>query len=665
MSVYLNRDVSWLKFNERVLKESMRKMHPLLERALFLKIVSSNLKEFSMIRIGSLNQLLSYDEKSIDWRSEKPLKDIIQILNSDINKQRQGIIKSGELLLDDFEKAGVFIKPIEAFDEADQINILNQFIKDYFLLSHQMKISLSDFLLSVESQKTYRMFQKNDLDFYQLSFISEPPYLIKFSEDTYLRTDDIIETLLKKEMATYFTVSFYRNADIDYSEAFDDEESMPKKLKKLLKKRQTTDLLRMHLKSSQLGKILPFLKKNVSLPKDALYTTHDYESWEMLYAYFNKVMGSSDKNFRFPAHQPAFPLGLNPKKSLIKQILKKDQLWHYPYDSFVAFEMLLYEGAMSEQVNSMSITIYRLAEQSHLVNVLKMARKNGKKVTVVLELRARFDEDNNMHYAAELEAAGCKVLYGPEKIKLHAKLFVMTFKDGTTITQIGSGNYHEITARLYTDFAYLTTHKGIGKDALNFFKSLGESKKELDDFDHLLVAPRDLKKMLIKRINEEAKKGKKGYIGFKINAITDKEIMDALIHASQKGVQIETIIRSIHCLKPGLKGFTEKVTVKSIVGRFLEHSRLYIFGHDKETVYVGSSDLMSRNLERRHEILAPIYDKEVKERVVKIFELSLKDTLHNAIIDETGTHHLTWDTLPSFNVQNHFLRLAKKGDDYL
>jgi polyphosphate kinase len=661
MSVYLNRDVSWLKFNERVLNESMRKNHPLLERALFLKIVSTNLKEFSMVRIGSLNQLLSLDEKAIDWRSEKPLKKVIKSLNETMNEQRVKMIKSGEKLLKAFKQEGVHLMDFNALSDSDKELVLDHFMKDYFLLSHQMKVLLSDFLLSVESQKTYRMFQNKKGDFFQLSFISDPPYLIKRDDSTYLRTDDILNHLLMKEAASYFTISFYRNADIDYQDAFEDDEEMPKKLKKLLKKRQTTDLIRVHLKSAHLETILPYFEKNLSLSNDSIYATKDYESWEMLYQYFNQVIPTIDETFRFKFHQPTFPSSLNPKKSLIKQILKEDQLWHYPYDSFVTFEMLLYEGAMHQDVTSMAITIYRLAEQSHLVNVLKMARKNGKKVTVVLELRARFDEDNNMHYAAELEAAGCKVLYGPKKIKLHAKLFLMTFKDGQTITQIGSGNYHEVTARLYTDFAYLTTHSGIAKDGVSFFESLEKASKESPKYNHLLVAPTDLKNTLLDLIDQETKKGLDGYVGFKINALTDKEIMDALIKASQAGVKIQTIIRSIHCLKPGLKDYTKTISIQSIVGRFLEHSRLYIFGKTSKKVYVGSSDLMTRNLERRHEILAPVYDETIKKRLLDIFEYSLKDTLHSASIDEHGDHQVLWNETPSFNVQEVFLNQVKDG----
>ena len=664
MNVYLNRDVSWLKFNQRVLDEAKRPIHPLLERALFLRIVSSNLKEFAMIRIGSLKTLLDVDPTHIDWRSGLPLSVIIDQLNETMNAQRKGMLDAGKALLDAFDKEGLTLLDIKRLSDADKDALMERFHTEYFTLSHRMKVSLSEFILTASSTRTYRLIKTAKNTFYQIEFIQDPPYAIALDDGRYVRVDDILTTLFEATGDDYFTIQFIRNGDVSDAGEFDEADDVPKAVRKLLKKRTTQEFLRIHLKSAHRADILPFFKRRMTLTGEALYAVDNFESWENLHKFLDQVIPPKHSSLRYPPHQPTWPVMMDEKKSIIKQILKRDALWHYPYDSFVTFEMLIYEGAMQHDVEEMWITIYRLAEHSHLVNVLKMARKNGKKVTVVLELRARFDEGNNLFYAQELEAAGCKILYGPKTYKLHAKLFLMTFKDGRTLTQVGTGNYHEITARRYSDFAYLTAHPGIGDDARHFFASL-KVKKDPHTFDHLLVAPDHLKTQLLALIARETRLKKKGYIAFKINALTDKEMMDALVKASQAGVKIHAIIRSIHCLKPELKGYTDHFKVHAIVGRFLEHSRVYFFGKKDPDIYLGSSDLMSRNLTRRQEILCPVYDDTVKARLTHIFQKSWDDIAHTSEINQDGDHIMRQQTDDSFSVHQYFLRLAKKEKDYV
>lgn len=664
MNVYLNRDISWLKFNQRVLDESKRDLHPLLERALFLRIVSSNLKEFSMIRIGSLQSWLELNPDHIEWRSGLPLSVVLNQLNETINRQRIEMLASGKTLLNAFQKEGFTFVGFQSLKDAEKKELIARFEKEYFTLSHRMKVSLSEFILTVKSNQLYRLIKTEKNDFYQIEFIQQPPYALAMDDGRYVRLDDLLDALFSMEGAQYMTVNFIRNADVDYSSEFDDVDEIPKTIRKLLKKRQTQNLLRLHLKSPYIETLLPFFERRMKLSGEAIYAVKDFESWEWMHKFLDSHIKRKDSPLRYPAHQPTWPVMMDAQKSIIKQLLKKDALWHYPYDSFVTFEMMIYEGAMNQAVEEMYITIYRLAESSHLVNVLKMARKNGKKITVVLELRARFDENNNLYYAQELEAAGCKILYGPKTYKLHAKMFLMVFKDGKTLTQIGSGNYHEITARRYTDFAYLTAHEGIGKDALHFFDSL-KSKKEIKSFKHLLVAPHQLKETLIEKINAQAQLKDKGYIAFKINALTDKEVMDALVNATKQGVKVHAIIRSIVCLKPELKGITDSLKVQSTVGRFLEHSRVYFFGRKTPDVYVGSSDLMSRNLTRRHEVLAPVYDPEIKARLQVIFDQSWKDNLYTARLNQEGDHIMKIPGKAPLSVQEFFFKKAKKGEDYV
>ncbi len=663
MSVYLNRDVSWLKFNERVLNESKRSAHPLLERALFLKIASNNLKEFSMIRIGSLKALLSVEPSHIDWRSGWPLDTLIQVLNEEINAQREAILKSGKALLSAFSKEGYAFIAFNDLNDQEKSTLLARFKKDYYALSYRMRVSLTEFLMIVKSNRLYRMIKTASHRFYQVEFIDPPPYAIPVDKGRFVRTDDLLYWLFLEEGYEYFTANFIRNADIDYDAFYDDHNELPKTVRKLIKKRRTLDLVRLHLKTPNLSSIKPFFKRRMTLSEQEIYGADDFESWEQITAFLDRLIDPQDKRFRYPKHQPAWPVTLEPKKSLLKQVLKVEQLWHYPYDSFMAFEMLLQEAALSAEVEHIYITVYRLAQHSHLIDVLKMARKKGKHVTVVLELRARFEEDNNLKYAQELEAVGCQILFGPKKIKLHAKVLLITFKDGQTLTQIGSGNYHEVTAQKYTDFAYITARKEIANDALLFFNTL-KSKKEKPLYQHLWVAPHDLKSKLLAMIAQETSKKHKGYIGFKVNALTDKDIINHLIKASQAGVRIDAIIRSIHCLKPGVEVDTETFYIHSIVGRFLEHSRVYIFGRKDPQIYVGSSDLMSRNLQRRHEILCPVYEKTIQKRLLKLFDMSLQDTTFSSTINANGEHIMKTED-PPFSVQETLIDYAKKGRDYL
>lgn len=664
MNVYLNRDTSWLKFNQRVLDESKRGVHPLLERALFLRIVSSNLKEFAMVRVGSLKSWLELNPDHVEWRSQLPLSVVVDQLNETINTQRIEMLKTGKKLLQSFAKEGLDFTKVNALNETELATLIEHFERNYFMLSHRMKVSLSEFILTVKSNQLYRLIKTEKNIFYQIEFINPPPYAIGVDNTRFIRVDDLLDYLFSQEGAQYMTVSFIRNADVDYSAEFDDQDEIPKTIRKLLKKRQTQDLLRLHLKSPYAQELLPFFERRMKLTGEAIYAVEDFESWESMHKFLDAQIPRKNSPLRYPPHQPAWPVMMDVKKPIIKQLLKNDALWHYPYDSFVTFEMLIYEGAMNQEVSEMYITIYRLAESSHLVNVLKMARKNGKKVTVILELRARFDEDNNLYYAQELEAAGCKILYGPKTYKLHAKLFLMVFNDGRTLTQIGSGNYHEITARRYTDFAYLTAHEGIGQDALDFFQSL-KRKKDIPHFSHLLVAPHQLKDALIEKIQLETKKKAKGYIAFKVNAITDKDVMDALVQAASENVTIHAIIRSIVCVKPELKGITDSFKIQSIVGRFLEHSRVYIFGRKNPEMYVGSSDLMSRNLTRRHEVLAPVYDESIKERLRIIFEKSWEDNVYTARVNQEGDHIMKHPGNHPLSVQDFFLKRSKKGEDYV
>ncbi|MFP4078906.1 MAG: polyphosphate kinase 1 [Candidatus Izemoplasmataceae bacterium] len=651
--MFQNRDVSWLTFNDRVLQEAMRD-HPLLERAKFLSIVSSNLKEFTMIRIGSLQSISKAKPEHVDWYSQTPLVDVIEQLNETINDQRARMLSTGKNILDALSSKGIKFVSIDSLDPEEKDRLFHLFKVRHLLMSHTEPINLEDFAASVISNRLYRLVLDERGTLNRLYMMEEPPYAIEIQPYTYIRTEDILETFHDMKGQAYFTAMFIRNGDINYDEVFDQDEEMPKKVLKLLKKRDTLELLRVHLKGPNAYRMLPYFKRHLNLHKSQIHLAEAFESWENLTDFLDKTLPEEDFRFRFQKHEPGFPKYLDPNEPLIPQLFKKNMLFHYPFDSFMAFEKIVYEGAMRPDVKAMAITIYRLAESSQLIEIIKLAIRKGKEVTAVLELRARFEEKKNITYSEELKSAGCKVLYGPKKTKIHTKLFVMSFKDGRVLTQVGSGNYHEMTTRSYTDFAFITSDKAIGKEAWMFFEKL-KAKGEPPVFDKLLVAPYNLKPHLLSLIERERKKGSHGYIAFKVNAITDMDIMTALVKASQAGVKIVSIIRSIQCLRPGIKGYTDNLHIESVVGRFLEHSRLYAFGKWNPDVYIGSSDLMTRNLERRHEILVPIEDKRIKKDLLHIFDLYLQDTLQSAFILSDGSYQNKIPS-PPFNVQEYFLK---------
>ena len=646
-----NRDRSWLRFNKRVLNESTRDIHPLMERVLFLRIASNNLKEFAMIRVASLKSLAKIDDNYSDRYENIPLKELIKKLNKEIKLQREAILLSGQQLLKGLAQEGIIWVDYESLSDAEQDRILKEFKDQYYTLSFPVRIKLSEFLLSVKSNQLYRLFKTHNHRYYQLGFLEEIPYGMSLGENRYVRTDHLLYALLKAQKKTYLTANFIRDADLNF-DAFDDDE-LPKKLKTLLSKRDQLSLSRVHLKSPDVKTILPdFLALKKLVDKEIL-SQKNFESWELMHAYLNQIIPNNHPTLRNPPYQPKWPKSLRPDQPIIPQIQAADQLWHYPYDSFTTFERLLLEAAYHPDVKTISMTMYRLAQNSAIIELLKLFVKNKKKVRVVLELRARFDEANNLYYAEILKAAGCEVAFGPKKVKIHAKMMVMTLKNQQYITQIGSGNYHEITALKYTDFAYLTAHPEIGAEASAFFDAIMTKKPALEG-RQLLVGPAYLKKRLIELMDQEIALKNKGYIGFKINALTDQDIIDKLIEASQKGVQIQAIIRSIHCLLPGIKGLTETIEVVSLVGRYLEHSRVYIFGRNAPQIYVGSSDLMSRNLQRRHEILCPVLDPMVQEKLLTIFSLTLKDTLFTARINSAGQHIMKNDSIP-FSIHQHLM----------
>ena len=374
-----------------------------------------------------------------------------------------------------------------------------------------------------------------------------------------------------------------------------------------------------------------------------------------------------DKESFFERRVPQKSAFIDETKPLIPQILEKDKLLSYPYESIKPFLNMLSEAANDPDVVSIKMTLYRLAKQSEVVDALVEAAENGKEVDVLVELKARFDEENNIGWSRKLEKAGCNVIYGLDGLKVHSKLCLITLKKGKDVvyvTQIGTGNYNEKTARLYTDLSLMTADQKIGAEAARVFNalSMGEVMKRTE---HLLVAPKCLQNKVIDKIDREmqiAIDGGEGYVGVKINSLTDKKIIDKLIQASRAGVKIEMVVRGICCLNPGIKGETDNIKIVSIVGRFLEHSRIYIFGKgEREEMFIGSADFMTRNTVRRVEVATPLYDKDIKDRVRESFKLQMSDNVKARELCKNGSYKYVEHTEPAVNSQEIFYEEAYKA----
>lgn len=655
-----NRELSWLKFDDRVLKEAKDNTVPLLERLNFISIFTSNLDEFYMIRCGSLFDLTLIDEDDWDnktgWSPQEQLDAIF--------KATKPLYEERDLIFDeiakDLRKYGI-VK--HNFNELN--SKFRQYATQYFyenvapLLSPQIIDSYHPFP-HMANKKLYvycilergASKKKNSKEYIGLIPIpySLPDY-VKFPDtNEFILMEDLIyafaEGIFTNYRVKYRTVAAVtRNADINLQDTpIDEDEDYRHFMKNILKKRKRLSPIRLEFYKSNDSTYTKYLRKELGLHKNQVFLTQSPINLDFIHDFIKELPGDVTDDLTFLEFTPQRTSQIDPNKSLFKQLDKKDILLFYPYQTMDHFLDFLKEAANDPEVLSIKITLYRVARTSRVIKYLIEALDNDKEVTVLIELRARFDEKNNIHYAELLEEAGCQILYGFVDYKVHSKICTVTKKHKGTIkqyTQIGTGNYNEKTARLYVDYCYLTSNQEIGDDTTEFFKNLALANLQ-GHYNKFLVAPTSLRSGIMNLIDKEIAKAKNNQpaeILMKMNSFTDRRIIDKIAKASKAGVTVKMIIRGICCIIPGLKDKTDNIEIRGIVGRYLEHSRVYAFGVGEDRIlYISSADMMTRNTAKRVEIACPIEDKAIKARILEDLDIMLKDDIKGRRINSDGDY---------------------------
>lgn len=664
-----NRELSWLRFNQRVLEEAQDPSVPLIERMKFVEIFVSNLNEFFMIRVGSLSDLALLKDEPVDNKSgltaKGQLKEIFKACLP-LYKQKDRVFSDVDTslstcnicrLLPEYLK-GKQKKQIEAWFETDILPVLSPLFID---MRHPFPHLANDTLYIV-----LKALDGNDEKFGIIPVPNQLPRFIKLDEAGvhYVLIEDIIleyagRVFQGANILSKCTVRVTRNADIaPEDEAYEVDEDFRSLMRKVVRKRKRLAPVRLEIQGKKQPDIEDFLCKKLSLPIEQVFYTRSPLDLKYIYEISDLLSPESRAALCDPAYTPKWPLCLKENEKIMPQVLSRDALLFYPFETMDPFLSLIKEAAHNPDVLSIKITIYRLARHAKLAESLCAAAENGKDVTVLMELRARFDEQNNIEWAERLEEAGCTILYGAENIKVHSKVCLITLREkGKTryITQVGTGNYHEKTAKLYTDLSLLTSNPEIGSDAAVLFQNLAISNFD-GEYKKLLASPFKMRDKILELIDKEIEKGEDGYIFFKLNSLSDRVIIDKLEEASNAGVEIVMNIRGICCLLPGIPGHTENIKVFSIVGRYLEHTRIYRFGKgDDAPLYISSADFMTRNMVRRVEIACPVEDQSTRKKIFKIIEALQKDNVKARIMQPDGTYSKVKGSDDKFICQLRFM----------
>lgn len=653
-SVYMNRELSWLKFNERVLEEAESQTVPLCERLSFASIYQTNLDEFFMVRVGSLVDQLLVSKDIRDNKTKMTPKEQISAILSQVAKlnRRKDSVYSD--LMEQIEEYGIKLVNFRKIDKKG-----TEYLERYFdseiapLISPTVvgKRQPFPFLRNREIYAVVVLQRKNGKE--KLGLIpcggSVFPRLIEVpgQDGTYMLSEELILHFIPKAFPGYFVkakslIRVTRNADIDADALYDEDLDYREFMVEVIKKRKRLAPVRLELSRELDGDIVDTLCDYLGVNKK--YVFRGECPLDLSFVFQIQDMLRNIPELFYEKRVPQKSAQFQSEMPILQQIEEKDKLLSYPFESIRPFLNMLREAANDDSVVSIKMTLYRVARQSKVVEALIEAAENGKEVLVLVELKARFDEENNIEWSRRLENAGCHVIYGLDGYKVHSKLCLITRKkEGQVeyITQIGTGNYNEKTARLYTDLSVMTCNPQIGQEAAAVFQALAMGEV-VEETETLLVAPKCLQNQVLDMIDEEiahARNGEPAYVGVKINSLTDKRIMDRLIDASQAGVKIEMVVRGICCLVPGVEGMTENIRIISIVGRFLEHSRIYIFGTgEREKIYIASADFMTRNTIRRVEVAAPILDGDLKKRLKEMFHAMLNDNQQARELLNTGEY---------------------------
>ena len=673
-TIYMNRELSWLKFNERVLEEAENPENPLCERLTFASIYQSNLDEFYMVRVGSLvdQMLLAKDirENKTNMTPEEQL-DAILARTKKLNRKRDVVY---EEIMENLEQYGIHMLNFHKIEKEDR-----NYLERYFEAEVAPVISPSivgkrqpfPFLRNKEIYAVVVLETKKGKE--KLGIIPcsstgiQRLIPVPGKTGTYMLSEELILHFVSKIFKVYHIkakslLRITRNADIDADALYDEDLDYREFMVELIKARKKLAPIRLELSREMDGDVVETLCEYLEVDKNYVFRGDIPLDLSFVFQIQDGLRKRTELFYekRIPQKSPLF----NSHEPILDQIAKKDRFLSYPYESIKPFLTMLHEAANDEDVVSIKMTLYRVAKQSKVVEALIEAAENGKEVFVLVELKARFDEENNIGWSRLLEDAGCHVIYGLDGYKVHSKLCqIMKKKDGNVeyYTQIGTGNYNEKTARLYTDLSLMTADPKIGTEAARVFQALAMGET-VEDMEHLLVAPRCLQNKVLAMIDEEiehAKAGEPAYIGLKMNSLTDKRIMSKLVEASCAGVHIDMVIRGICCLIPGVKGQTENIHIISIVGRFLEHSRIYIFGtQERARIYISSADFMTRNTLRRVEVAAPIEDPDIRMQIQEMFVTMLSDNRKARIMNNKGNYKIEPSDNAPLNSQEVFLQQA-------
>ena len=653
-NVYMNRELSWLKFNERVLEEAENPEVPLCERMTFVSIYQSNLDEFFRVRVGSLQDQMLISTEIRENKTKMTSAEQIRAIIKEVKKLNQRNDKAYEKLMKKIEEYGITLINHASAKSEEKKFLEKYFMKEIMPLSSPTIVGKRQpfpFLKNGEIYAVVVLETRNKKERIGIIPCSNNMLTrmveLPGGKGRYMLIEDLILHYIGKVFKGYKVkgkslLRVVRNADIDADAAYDEDLDYREFMEDLMKQRKKLSPVRIDLSREMDETVVDALCRYLDVTPDRVFRSEAPLDVSFVFQLQDLLRRNTELFYekRVPQKSPEFKDG----QSILQQITEEDKLLSYPYDSIRPFLKMLTEAAEDDSVISIKMTLYRLAKQSKVIEALCEAAENGKEVVVLVELRARFDEENNIRWSRMLEEAGCQIIYGLEHYKVHSKLCLITRRGENGIqyiTQIGTGNYNEKTARLYTDLSLMTANEQIGMDAARVFQALAKGEV-VEDMEHLLVAPKCLQSKVIEKIEEQIQKQKNGetaYIGLKMNSLTDKRIIDKLIDASKAGVKIDMIVRGICCLIPGVEGETENIHVISVVGRFLEHSRIYIFGNGEEAqYYIGSADFMTRNTVKRVEVAAPVYSERLKKRLQDLFDLMLSDNKKARKEDAKGTY---------------------------
>lgn len=663
-----NREISWLRYNERVLEEALDEKVPLFERLRFISIFTSNLEEFFKVRVGSLLGESDEGDDDVDEKSGMTAQEQLSRIHSLIpgllmkKDMAYGLVESR------LSEKGIKRLEPENISEEDRGACFDFFRDELKPRLKTVILSKGDKLPYLDEERTY-LIADLDAELEDRFGLVDIPYALpkifvledeayeeepSFEDDIprvssiigssvkhsfrYVLSEDIIRMFADTLFVPFVPLSVHALDIARTSEVVSGSESAntASEMRKILKKRKYASADKLITDGKLSRNLINYLSEALSLTERQMFTTTRID-FTYLGELEEKIPEDKREGLFYPPHIP-YDQTEDIEISLIDEIRRRDMLSCYPYDSMDVFLGLLREAAFSSEVREIRITIYRLASNPKITDYLIYAARNGKKVRVVLELRARFDEEKNLAWAERLKAAGCRVYYGMDKYKVHSKLCQIVFDDGY-ITNISTGNYNEKTAKLYTDMSLITSDPAIGKAASRLFKDICKEKVGEKDYSPLLVAPVSMRKELLKLIKREGKKGKDGLIFLKMNSLSDDKLIEALMEASCRGCQIRMIVRGICCMLPGVENATENVCIVNKVGRFLEHSRIYIFGSGKdEVMYISSADFMPRNMDKRVELACPVHDTEIKNRIREEMQSVYMDMDKGRVLTQEGRY---------------------------